>query len=653
MRLLHKLILMFTALAFLPLLLMTGLLLGSHRQRLMDAGRAHVLSLAVNTAERVDLLVDRTVEQVEQLTVSPHLVEQLELANLRYRGMTQSAAAERLGRLDGEWVAAADPAELELAQQVLDSPLAAELRRFQQTAPRRYAELMVTDLYGGLVAATNPTTDYYQADEGWWQTTYADGQGETFVSDIGFDRSAGVFSLDVAAPVRDGAGEVVGVVKISHDVRAIFEVVRRLRVGDTGAACVVDAEGRTVFGGGGEADDVRLEAEEMAALRQERSGVFVGPAGGTGPDRVVAFDVLRSPLRHRAAGTDRSEWFVVVTQAASEVYEPSRKALVGSAAVLVLPVGGLVLLAVYLEKRLVEPVRALHWASQQVAAGQLDVRVQIEQGDEMQEVGYQFNRMAAALQRHEEEQRLEIRRRTEELRQSDMQSRRMRSAVSAQMSCISDGMLRALDQMRRASEGGLSAEENSDLATEAWITVRAFTEDLRDLCKVESGQMRLQPESLRLGDAIESARRLLGAVLRRHQVELVAEPETAEMAVTADRARLKQILYSLLSNAVSYGGMGSEVRVCAERRDGEVEVAVTDDGPGIPPPMQQAIFDPVRAQDTPPPTSPEGRLGLNLPMTRHLVELHGGRIWVESEPGEGSTFRFTLPEETPGSGARP
>ncbi|KPK58840.1 MAG: hypothetical protein AMK73_08995, partial [Planctomycetes bacterium SM23_32] len=480
MKLLHKLILTFTVLAFLPLLLMTGVLLGSQKQRLMDIGREHVRILAVSTAERVDLLIERTVEQAEQLALSRQLVAELEAANAAYAGMDNQAVEALMFERDAEWQRAGGP-EAPPVRARLENPAADQLRSFQRTAPRRYAEIMLTDRRGGLHAATNLTTDYYQADEHWWQVAWGEGRGATFVSDIGFDKSAGVFSLDVATAVRDASGEVVGVLKISHDVRALFEILRQLRVGETGAGRVVSSDGKTVFGGSGATGGLRFDTATMARMLKEGTGVFVGRPPGTEDDQVVGFALLRSTLPQLRPRQDGAQWFVVVSQDAAEVYEPSRRALAWSVTVLLLPLAGLVLLAIYLKGRLVEPIRALYWASEQVAAGHLDARVQIEQGDEMQEVGYQFNRMAAALQRHEEEQRVEIRRRTEELRQSDIHSRRMREAISAQMSNISEGMLAALDEMRTAFEQGLGGERNAALAGDAWGKVRAYTEDLSDL----------------------------------------------------------------------------------------------------------------------------------------------------------------------------
>src|SRR5262249_29276951 len=120
---------------------------------------------------------------------------------------------------------------------------------------------------------------------------------------------------------------------------------------------------------------------------------------------------------------------------------------------------------------------------------------------------------------------------------------------------------------------------------------------------------------------------------------LRVEPD--EILVTADERRVRQVVFNLLSNAIKFTPRDGRVDVSAQLRDGEVEVAVADTGPGIAPDDVERIFEEFDQG------SGVGRhadgTGLGLPLSRKFVELHGGRLWVESTAGAGSTFRFTLP----------
>jgi signal transduction histidine kinase len=120
------------------------------------------------------------------------------------------------------------------------------------------------------------------------------------------------------------------------------------------------------------------------------------------------------------------------------------------------------------------------------------------------------------------------------------------------------------------------------------------------------------------------------------ELGLKSEPVT----ITADERRLRQVVFNLLSNAVKFTPKGGQIDVSARADDGRVEIAVADTGPGILAGDLEGIFEEFEQ-------SGEGKkvegTGLGLPLSRKLVELHGGRLWAESELGHGSTFRFTLP----------
>jgi len=126
----------------------------------------------------------------------------------------------------------------------------------------------------------------------------------------------------------------------------------------------------------------------------------------------------------------------------------------------------------------------------------------------------------------------------------------------------------------------------------------------------------------------------------RGGIALALTTEPAEISISADERRVRQIVFNLLSNAIKFTPSGGRVDIAALAEDGRVEIAVADTGPGIPPEELERIFE--EFEQAAAGKKAEGT-GLGLPLSRRLVELHGGRLWVESEPGKGSTFRFTLP----------
>jgi signal transduction histidine kinase/HAMP domain-containing protein len=167
--------------------------------------------------------------------------------------------------------------------------------------------------------------------------------------------------------------------------------------------------------------------------------------------------------------------------------------------------------------------------------------------------------------------------------------------------------------------------------------------DILDLSKVEAGRMELELAPFDLPLALDNALILVRERAARHGIAIGRAVDDGLGPVVGDERKVKQVLLNLLSNAVKFTPEGGRVTLAAKRADGGVEISVTDTGIGIAPEDQEAIFEEFRQVG---PASSGGRegTGLGLTLARKLVELHGGRIRVQSAPGKGSTFTFTIPE---------
>jgi signal transduction histidine kinase len=164
--------------------------------------------------------------------------------------------------------------------------------------------------------------------------------------------------------------------------------------------------------------------------------------------------------------------------------------------------------------------------------------------------------------------------------------------------------------------------------------------DVLDLAKIEAGRMDLELSQVALPDVLRSALSMHSERASRSGVALALHSEPGEITITADERRLRQIVFNLLSNAVKFTPAGGRIDVSARLEDGQVEIAVADTGPGIAAADLETIFE--EFEQTSDGKQAEGT-GLGLPLSRKLAELHGGRLWVNSEVGRGSTFYFTLP----------
>lgn len=194
------------------------------------------------------------------------------------------------------------------------------------------------------------------------------------------------------------------------------------------------------------------------------------------------------------------------------------------------------------------------------------------------------------------------------------------------------------------------AKDKPEVATKFLQTIEKHAdrltyliEDLLTISRLESGQIVMNLQRAELHGVAEHVCTDLESRAAAKQVKLLNEV-SSDATAHADAERLQQVLFNLVDNAIKYGRTGGSVIIGARKNEKkQVELWVRDDGPGIPPEAQTRVFerfyrvDKARSRDA-------GGTGLGLAIVKHIVQSHGGEVWVESEPGKGATFFLTLPE---------
>ena len=192
------------------------------------------------------------------------------------------------------------------------------------------------------------------------------------------------------------------------------------------------------------------------------------------------------------------------------------------------------------------------------------------------------------------------------------------------------------------------AKDKPEVATKFLQTIEKHAdrltyliEDLLTISRLESGQLVMNLQRADLHGIAEHVVTDLGDRAVAKQVKLLNQVPVG-LAAQADGERLRQVLFNLVDNAIKYGRTDGNVVIGGRKAEQpEVELWVRDDGPGIPPEAQPRVFerfyrvDKARSRD-------DGGTGLGLAIVKHIVQSHGGEVWVESEPGQGATFHFTL-----------
>lgn len=280
------------------------------------------------------------------------------------------------------------------------------------------------------------------------------------------------------------------------------------------------------------------------------------------------------------------------------------------------------LLAVFVARYMTAPLRQMSAAAARVGQGDLSQQVPVPPDDEMGSLATAFNAMTADLRRLEESRRHLVADIAHELGTP-------LSVLQANLEGMLDGVVET------------SPDRLASLHTQVHLLSRLVT-DLRDLSLAQAGRLVLDRRPADLAALVSDA----VAVVLPHAVEkgVSVQSRTGEglPMIRVDRDRIMQIVHNLLDNAIRHTPAGGAITVGLEVAATEVHLSVSDTGPGIPPEEVERVFDRFYRLDASR-SRASGGTGLGLAIVKSLVEAHGGRVWVTSRVGEGSTFTVALP----------
>jgi len=290
-------------------------------------------------------------------------------------------------------------------------------------------------------------------------------------------------------------------------------------------------------------------------------------------------------------------------------------------------VGLSALVAVFLSQQITAPLRRLSTAASRVAHGDLSCRVPVDSNDEVGSLAGTFNGMVDSLERNQDARRNLM---------ADLAHE-----MSSPLSVVQSNLEAMLDGVVEPSQSNISSLH------EETLLLSRLVRDLRTLSQVESGRLALAPVPSDVSSVVKSVAQATEPEARRRNISLAIDVAPGLPQAVIDPDRMSQVIGNLLSNALRYTSEGGYVRIgvapyhASGNGTSAVVVSVADTGQGIPEMDLPRIFDRYFRGSQ----AKDGRAGsgIGLAVVKELVEAHKGKVWVESQPGKGSTFFFTVP----------
>ena len=281
---------------------------------------------------------------------------------------------------------------------------------------------------------------------------------------------------------------------------------------------------------------------------------------------------------------------------------------------------------------IIGPVRAMDARFNELAAGDFDRSIDVPNRDELGELASNLNRTSGELGRLYRQIETANKHKSEFLANMSHELRTPLNAIIGFSEVLSERMFGEINEKQ--------AEYIGDIL-QSGQHLLSLINDILDLSKIEAGRMELELSDFDLPSAVENTLTLVRERAVRRGITLERTLDERLGTIRADERKVKQVLLNLLSNALKFTPEGGKIDVRAALNDDAAAISVTDNGVGIAPEDQEKVFEEFRQVGTAY-KKVEGT-GLGLAISRKFIELHGGKIWVISQVGTGSTFAFTLP----------
>ncbi len=438
-----KLMLMFLILSALSSMAVALFSDRTSSQELTSSAGETLHTTATQAGISVGNLLNRQIGLMQSFALSQVVQDGAAKANASYAAGTNIQAT--VEALDKQWIAAKDTDAL--IQDHLTNQVAGELQEFRSTFPDN-VEVFVTDKYGALLASTNRTSDYYQADEDWWQKAFNNGQGAVYIGQPTYDESARTLALTIAVPLHSNTSkDVIGVLRSTYRLDALVKQVTSANIGATGRTELFLTEAQYLTADQKVADFDPATLSQIltsAASYMEMSYLNIPSLVSHAPVRTITDDQAIANLG----------WSIVVHQARDESLQvvSSTEQTILLTGLGTLFVSGV--LALVLAQLLSSPIGKLTEAARAIAAGNLGQRLRLRRRDEIGALGASFDSMADALEARiaaEQEARTEA----ERLQQAETENRQLlERAVGEYLAFVQNVARGDLTQRLRASYDG-------------------------------------------------------------------------------------------------------------------------------------------------------------------------------------------------------
>ncbi|OGZ00397.1 MAG: hypothetical protein A2945_03565 [Candidatus Liptonbacteria bacterium RIFCSPLOWO2_01_FULL_52_25] len=443
--------------------------------------------------------------------------------------------------------------------------------------------------------------------------------------------------ITFSAPIMNKNGVVLSVIIVRVSLERMRTILQNIVVGQTGYLYLVDSKGK-VIASGLNGPPSFIDMLDVGIVKSVLGvGGFSGPEGQRRYNNFYEEPVVATGRFLEMNDLAESRWGLVAEWPAKEADAVINQLYQRNGIILFLVFVVVILFSILLSMFIVRPIRALEQGAERVAEGKFDEGVEIDTGDELEELGFHFNKMMVGLKQLEELKNEFVFIAAHELRTPV-------AAMKGYLTLVLDGMT---GPITGKTKDFIEKVVNSNQR------LIQLVNDLLEVSRSEGGKLTIKVAPIDVTEPVRGVFTELQSLADKASVQLIYAPTADLPKISADADRLKEVLVNLIGNSIKYMGPPSQnssgeasglrtVTVSHEAQGKNLITRIADTGLGMSKEAQGKLFEKFYRVQTEKTQSIQGT-GLGLFIVKQIIEKMNGRIWAESEEGKGSTFSFSLP----------
>jgi len=352
--------------------------------------------IARKESEYMRRVIEKEIDEVHSLAISPFIRKYIEDANLKYNSKGNEDIIREINSIENVWPRLKENSPI--LRGIINNEIAEYIKEYRKREGEEYAEIFITDAKGAVIAATNKTSDYFQADEKWWEEAYNNGKGSVYLSDVEYDESAKVFALNFCIPIMDKSNKrVIGIIKVIADIKHLFSGIINVHIGETGHSDLVSSDGTVIIDAISPPLSWKINEGLISKISASRGG-WTMDKDEHGINSIIGFSHVEWGSKFSASSLGNKNWYIFVRQDLPEAYTPIFGLLWKVSIVGVLLIGIFTLVALSMARQIVRPLLILQDGVGLIGQGKLNHRLEIKTKDEIGDLANSINRMAVELE---------------------------------------------------------------------------------------------------------------------------------------------------------------------------------------------------------------------------------------------------------------